>query len=107
MEEGLFALMLGSVPAIALVWLTVEGLKRFDFVRDDGWVTAPRAAILTALVLTGIALAREFVPESAQYIDVAAPIVFGGLVAGLFYDLAGELLFDRVASAIKALFGSK
>ena len=105
MADELFGLMLGSIPAIALTYLTVEGLKRFGFVKDKCWFTAPRAALIVALVLVALGLVSAFVPGAAAYIDIAAPIVFGGLVAGLFYDLAGDLLLQRIQAAIAALLG--
>lgn len=105
MANELFGFMLGSIPAIALVYLAVEGLKRFGFVSEKRMVTAPRAALLVALVLIILGLVGAFVSGAQAYIDIAAPIVFGGLVAGLFYDLAGDLLLQRVKAAIAALLG--
>jgi len=105
MDQGLFTLMLGSVPVIALVYLIVEGLKRFGFVSDKAWFTAPRAALATALVLIGVALAGVFYPAAQPAITAAAPVVFGGLIAGLFYDLVGDLLLQRVEAAIAAFLG--
>lgn len=105
MADELFGLMLGSIPAMALVYLIVEGLKRFGFVQDKSWFTAPRSALITALVLTGVGLVSAFVPEAAQYINAAAPILFGGLIAGLFYDIVGDMLLERVQAVVAAILG--
>lgn len=107
MDNSLFTLMLGSVSAIALTYLIVEGLKRFGAIGEDSFVTAPRAALLVAAALTGVVLAGEFVDGAQRYIDTAAPVVFGGLVAGLFYDIAGDLLLERARAAVAAFLGSK
>ena len=107
MDDGLFTLMLGAVPAVAAVYIIVEGLKRFGFVNGKSWFSAPRVAILAALGLTAVALVSEFVPATTPYISTAAPLIFGGLVAGLFYDLVGDLLVKRVQAAIAALFGAE
>ena len=108
MDNGLLQLALGSVPAIVLVFLIVEGLKRYGFVDydDSAWFTAPRAGLTAGLVLAVIALVAAFVPAAAPVIEIAAPIVVGGLVAGLFYDLAGARLLARVQAVIDALLGS-
>lgn len=105
MANELFGLLIGSVPAIALIYLCVEGLKRFGFVNDESWFTAPRAALLVSFALIGLGLVSAFVAGAAAYVNIAAPIVFGGLVAGLFYDLAGDLLLQRVKASITALLG--
>ena len=107
MESGLLQLALGSVPAIVLVFLLVEGLKRYGFVNGDGtWFTAPRAGLTAGLVLAVVALVAAFVPAAAPIIATAAPIVVGGLVAGLFYDIAGAGLLARVQAVIDALLGT-
>ncbi len=105
MDNSLFGLLLGGVPAVALVYLLVEGLKRFGFINEDSLFTAPRAAIVVAVLLTVTALVGKFVDGASAYIDIAAPLVFGGLIAGLFYDLAGDLLLERIRSAIAAFLG--
>jgi len=107
MDNGLLQLALGSVPAVFLVFLIVEGLKRYGVVNGEGaWLTAPRAGLTAGLVLAAVALVAAFVPTTAPYIAVAAPIVVGGLVAGLFYDLAGAGLLARVQAVIDALLGN-
>ncbi len=107
MADILFQLMLGSAPAAILVYLIVQGLKVYGLFDGEGWLTAPRAALTTALVLIVVALVSEFVPDAAPYIAATAPLVVGGLTAGLFYEIAGDPLLERVQAVIAALFGSK
>lgn len=104
--ENLFVLLLGAVPAMFLVFVIVEGLKTYGFVSDKGWFTAPKAGLTVSLGVIAVALVGAFVPGAAAVIAVVAPIVLGGLVAGLFYDLAGALFREKVAAVINALFGS-
>ena len=106
MDNSLLQLALGSVPAIVLVFLIVEGLKRYGVVNGKGVLTAPQAGLTVALGLTVVALVAAFVPAAAPVIAIAAPIVVGGLVAGLFYDVAGAGLLVRVQAVIDALLGN-
>ena len=105
MDNTIFQLMLGAVPAMFVIWVLVEGLKVYGFVSEDGRLTAPRAGLSVGLILTIIALLSEFVPGLAPYITVAAPVIFGGIIAGLFYELVGDPLRERVAAVVAALFG--
>jgi hypothetical protein len=103
--DEIFNLLLGAVPAMFFVFVIVEGLKTYGFVNEESWLTAPRAGLSTGLVLAVVALLEAFVPETAPYINTAAPLVFGGLIAGLFYELAGEALKKRVAAVVAAVLG--
>ena len=104
--DELFILLLGAVPAMFLVYLIVEGLKTYGFVNEKSWFTAPKAGLTTGLVLAAVALIGAFVPEAQPIINVAAPYLFGGLVAGLFFELVAGPLREKVAAVVNALFGS-
>ena len=104
--EKLLVLLLGAVPAMFIVYVIVEGLKTYGFVSDKGWFTAPKAGLTVGLGVIAVALIGAFVPGAEAVIAVVAPIVLGGLVAGLFYELVGDLLREKVAAVINALFGS-
>ena len=104
--NDIFTLLIGVVPAMFLVFVIVEGLKTYGFVSDKSWFTAPKAGLTVGLFLTVVALIGAFYPAARPVIEVSAPLIFGGLVAGLFYDLVGELLREKVAAVINALFGS-
>ena len=105
--DSLFNLLIGVVPAMFLVYVVVEGLKTYGLFDGDGWLTAPRAGLSAGLVLTIVALVGAFSPEAKVIIDAASPFVFGGLIAGLFYELVGEPLREKVAAVVNALFGTK
>lgn len=100
--EGLVPdLILGGVSAVVGVVLIVEGLKRLGL--TGGWFTAERAAVITGLLL-GVLAVAVYLPSDgvAGYVNVIAPNIFGGLVAGLAYDLVGDAFFaylQRVADA--------
>ena len=104
--DSIFNLLVGVVPAMFLVYVIVEGLKTYGLLDGDGWLTAPRAGVTAGLFLVVVALVSEFVPGAKPIIEVAAPLLFGGLIAGLFYELVGEPLREKVAAVINALFGS-
>ena len=102
--EGLVPdLIIGGVSAILGVVLIVEGLKRLSLVSDKGLFTAERAAVVTGVLLGVLAAAVELPANGvAGYVEVIAPNIFGGLVAGLAYDLVGDAFFaylQRVADA--------
>ena len=105
MDNEIFQLMVGAVPVMLVVWVLVEGLKVYGFVSEKSWLTAPRAGLSAGLILAALALVSEFVPSAAPYIQTAAPVVFGGIIAGLFSELAGDPLKERVAAVMAALFG--
>ena len=104
--NDIFTLLIGVVPAMFLVFVIVEGLKTYGFVSDKSWFTAPKAGLTVGLSLTIIALIGAFYPAIQPVITISAPLIFGGLIAGLFYDLVGELLREKVAAVVNALFGS-
>ena len=104
--NDIFTLLLGVVPAMFLVFVIVEGLKTYGFVSEESWFTAPKAGLTVGLGLTIVALIGAFYPAAQPIIQVSAPLIFAGIVAGLFYDLVGELLREKVAAVINALFGS-
>ena len=101
--DVLFTLFLGTVPAVLLVAVVVEALKRMGALSDGSLVTPQRAGIVTGLVLAAVALVGEFLPAAAPYIAVSAPLIFGGLIAGLFYDIAGARLLGVVERVFAAL----
>lgn len=101
--EGLVPeLVLGGVSAVVGVVLIVEGLKRLGLT-GGGWFTPERAALLTGVALGVLAVAVELPVEGiTEYVNAIAPNIFGGLVAGLAYDLVGDAFFaylQRVADA--------
>ena len=104
--DVLFTLFLGTVPAVLLVAVLVEALKRMGVVTDESAVTPQRAGIVTGLVLAAVALVSTFYPAATPYIEAAAPLVFGGLIAGLFYDIAGARLLGTVERVFTALLPS-
>ena len=101
--DALFTLFLGTVPAVLLVVVVVEALKRMGAVTDESLVTPQRAGIVTGLVLASVALVSEFYPVAAPYIAAAVPLIFGGLIAGLFFDIAGARLLGTVERVFAAL----
>ena len=103
MEGFVPELLVGGVSAIAAVVLVVEGLKRLNLASADVWLTPERAALLTGVLLGVLAVAVSLPVEGiAGYVEVITPNIFGGLAAGLAYDLVGDSFFaylQRIADA--------
>ena len=102
--SDIYLLMLGAIPAVLLVWVLVSALKVYGFVREDSWLTAPRAALSIGIFLTVVGLVGEFVEGAEEVIAQAAPLLFAGLVAGLFYDIVGDPLLAAIKSAFEGFF---
>ena len=89
MEEALI-LFVGVIPIAVSVLLGVQGLKVFGFVNGD---SAPRAAVLLALVFGLGSLGTGVFPDAANYIELGFTYFNGAMVAGLFYEyIAGPVL---------------
>lgn len=94
-----FELLIGGLPVAALVLLTVQALKVFGFVSGE---TAPRAAILTALVFGAASAVARLVPTAAEYIVLFAEVFAGALVAGLGYEYVANPLLERFGINVSA-----
>lgn len=100
-------LILGGVPVVVGVILIVESLKRLGFAGDEKWLTAQRAALLTGIGLGGVALGADpnLSGDVPAIIQTIAMYVFGGIAAGLGYDLVGDAFFQRLQATLNSLFG--
>lgn len=98
-------LLIGSVPVILGVFLIVESFKVYGWTNGTSWLTSPRVGISAGIILGLIAMVGELYPPAALYIATAALYFFGGLVAGLFYEMVGGAILIRVQAVLDALFG--
>ena len=95
MEEILASLLDLVVIAkvAALVLVTVQGLKVFQFVSDAGGVA--KAAIISALVAgVGLAVGELFAP-AAPYIALVFTLYVSVMVAGLGYKYIVGPFFEK------------
>ena len=97
-------IVLGVLPIILLVWLLVEAFKTYGLINEESWLTAPKAGLSFGVLLGLIALSTELFPAAAVYIILATRYVFGGIFAGLFYELIGESVMDFVKATVARLF---
>ena len=103
--EGLL-LLIGILPIVILVWLLVEGLKVYGVINEGSWLTAPRAGLSAGVLLGLIALASELFPAYKDYIVLTIRYVFGGIFAGLFYELFGDPILTFAQNLVGRIFGS-
>jgi len=98
MEQAL-GLVLAGIPVAVLVALGVQGLKVFGFV--DG-TSAPRAAIVLALLFGVGVIAGSVLPEVAEYIDLAFATFAGAMTAGLGYAYVARPLLEKFGIDVSA-----
>ncbi len=105
MENFVPELLLGGVSGIVAVVLIVESLKRLGFAGEDTWLTPQRAALLSGIVLGGLALAVQLpiTLTVAVVVDAIAANLFAGIAAGLAYDLVGDAFFARLQAVTDAI----
>lgn len=108
-SQLILSIVLGGVPILVGVILIVESFKRLGFATDEGWFTPQRAALLTGIVLGGVALAADpgLSGDISTIVQTSATYLFGGITAGLGYDLAGKAFFLRLQAVLDSLFGVK
>ena len=97
--ETALELVLAGIPVAVLVALGVQGLKVFGFV--DG-TTAPRAAIILALLFGVGVIVGSVLPEVEEYITLGFSTFAGAMTAGLGYAYIARPLLENFGIDVSA-----
>lgn len=109
MEEAIqnaLVYVIGGVPIAVNVVLTVQALKVFKYVGEEGRVTAPQAAILSGLFFGLSGLAMTVWPDVSAYVVPLNIFVVGSLSSGLLYEYILKGVGGSVWSGIRAALGN-
>ena len=92
-------LLVGGFQAGAFILLAVQGLKVFNFVSGEN---APKAAVITGLVLGVLSAVESLVPASAPYIATFVRVFIGAMTAGLGYEYLVRPALNRFGVSVSS-----
>lgn len=92
-------LVVGGLQVAGFILLAVQGLKVFGFVSGEN---APKAAVITALVLGVVGTVENLFPASAPYIATFLQSIAGALAAGLGYEYLVRPTLERFGVSVSS-----